>query len=136
MKCPKCDAELEKKSYKGIEVDFCPNGQGMWLDHEELDELEDKAFEEDELKGSLMISSTTSKYQCPHCQSQLKKFNYRLHSLELEYCENGHGFWLDSGEEERVLELMKAREEDMQRKFDAESEWQKTLKKLRSKSFF
>ena len=136
MKCPKCDAELEKKSYKGTEVDHCPNGQGMWLDSEELDELEDKAFDEDELKGSLMISSTPSGYQCPHCQRELKKFNYRLHSLELEYCENENGFWLDAGEEERVLELMKGREKDMQRKFNAEAEWKKTLQKLRSKSFF
>jgi Zn-finger nucleic acid-binding protein len=59
-----------------------------------------------------------------------------LHSLELEYCENGHGFWLDEDEERRVLELMEAREKDIRRKFDAEAEWYDTLNKLRSKSFF
>jgi Zn-finger nucleic acid-binding protein len=136
MKCPNCQAELYEKSYKGIDVDFCDNCRGMWLDADELDELEDKAFDEDDLKGSLMVSSSTGNRHCPHCDSRLKKFQYRLYSLELEYCDNDHGYWLDAGEEKRVLELMKQREQDMERKFDAESEWQKMLKKLRKKSIF
>jgi Zn-finger nucleic acid-binding protein len=136
MKCPNCHAELHEKSYKGIDVDFCDNCQGMWLDADELDELEDKAFDEDDLKGSLVVSSSPSDRHCPHCDSQLKKFQYRLYSLELDYCESGHGYWLDAGEEKRVLELMNQREKDMERKFDAESEWKKTLKKLRKKSIF
>ena len=136
MKCPKCNGELEKKTYKGIEVDYCPTDKGMWLDYEELDELEDQAYDEDDYKGSLMVSSTSTEYRCPYCDSLLKRFNYRLWSLELEYCENGHGFWLDEGEAERVLELMRQRETDIHRKFDAEAEWSKMLRKLRSGSFF
>jgi len=136
MKCPNCRAELHEKSYKGIDVDFCNNCRGMWLDADELDELEDKAFDEDDLKGSLMVSRSTGNRRCPHCDSRLKKFQYRLYSLELEYCDNDHGYWLDAGEEKRVIELMKQREQDMERKLDAESEWQKMLKKLRKKSIF
>lgn len=136
MKCPKCDSDLEKKTYRGIEVDYCSTSKGMWLDFEELDQLEDQSYDEDEYKGSVMLSSTPTEYPCPHCGSPLKQFKYRLHSLELEYCENDHGFWLDEGEAERVLELMKAREKDMHRKFDAEAEWDNTLRKLRSRSFF
>ena len=34
----------------------------------------------------------------------------------------------------RVLDLMQQREKDMERKIDGESEWQKTLKKLKKKS--
>lgn len=136
MKCPKCSSNLEKKTHKGIEVDYCNNCKGMWLDLEELDQLEDTVFDEDKLKGTLIFSSTPTEYHCPHCGSQLRSFKYRLHSLELEYCENEHGFWLDEGEEKRVIELIKARSKSMQRKFDAEIEWEETLRRLKSKSFF
>ena len=135
MKCPKCDFTLERKTYKGIEVDYCSNSKGMWLDAEELDELEDQAYDKDEYKGSLVVSSTPTEYPCPHCGQSLSRFQYRLHSLELEYCENGHGFWLDENEEKRVLELMVARENDIERKFEAEAEWYNFLNKLRRKAF-
>jgi Zn-finger nucleic acid-binding protein len=121
--------------YKGIEVDYCDECKGMWLDAQELDELEDTVYTKDDLKGTMIFSSQPTEYPCPHCQSPLKRFEYRLYSLELEFCENGHGFWLDENEAERVLELMKKREQDMQRKFEAESEWQQMIQKLRSKSF-
>lgn len=135
MNCPKCDSTLERKTYRGIEVDYCGNSKGMWLDAEELDELEDQAYDKDEYKGSLVVSSTPTEYPCPHCGQPLSRFQYRLYSLELEYCENGHGYWLDENEAERVLELMQAREKDIERKFEAETEWYNFLNKLRSKSF-
>jgi Zn-finger nucleic acid-binding protein len=108
----------------------------MWLDLQELDQLEDKVLDVDEVKGSMVFKSTSTDRLCPHCGGQLRRFQYRLHSLELEYCENDHGFWLDEGEEKRVLELMKEREKRLRRKVAAESEWKKTLRRLRSPSFF
>ena len=50
-------------------------------------------------------------------------FNYRAFNLELDFCPNEHGFWLDSGEEKRVLEIMKQRVKDLKRSTDAEVEW-------------
>ena len=135
MKCPKCASELSTKAYLGIEVDQCDNCKGMWLDLQELDQLEDEAFDEDKLKGSLMYSSATTNYLCPHCGSQLRQFEYRATSLKLDYCE-AHGYWLDAGEGERVLQLMKDREKDMHRKFEAEAEWARTLRQFRSRSFW
>lgn len=136
MQCPKCNSTLTTKSHKGIQVDYCSHCRGMWLDFEELDQLEDKAFAEDAYKGTIIFSSTPTEYRCPHCNGQLRRFQYRLHSLELEYCENKHGFWLDENEEKRVMELMRARSKRMKKKFDAEAEWRNTLQRLKSKSFF
>jgi len=121
--------------YRGIEVDQCSNCLGMWLDLEELDQLEDEAMDIDKLKGSLMLSSESTNYKCPHCGSKLRQFEYRYTSLILEYCENQHGYWLDAGEGERVLQLMKERKKDELRIIDAESDWSRTLKRLRSRSF-
>ena len=136
MKCPRCDSKLSQKIHKGIEVDSCPDCGGMWLDFEELDELEDKVFDNDGLKGTMIFNTFPSEIKCPKCGIQMRKFNYRLYDLEVDFCEEQHGFWLDKGEEERVLELMKEEVQRMTRKFDIEEKWAKTLRKLKSKSFF
>jgi len=131
MNCPKCNGILVKKSYKGIiEVDACPNCRGMWLDFDELDRLEDVSFDQDEYKGSLIHRKAETEYHCPHCEAKLQEFQYRLYDLRLDYCENGHGFWLDAGEDVRVMGIMAVRAAEIQRKVDAETEWQSILKRM------
>lgn len=132
MNCPKCNSELTKKYYKGMfEVDSCPNCRGMWLDFNELDKLEDVVFDEDEHKGSLVHFQARTEFPCPHCGVNLDEFKYRLYDLKLETCaENNHGFWLDAGEDERVMEIMQKRAGDMQRKSNAEKEWKQILKDM------
>lgn len=132
MNCPKCDSELVKKSYKGIfEVDSCPNCRGMWLDFQELDQLEDITFDKDAQKGSLMHFQAKTNYPCPHCGEKMEEFRYRLYDLKLDACTaNDHGFWLDAGEDERVMEIMQKRAKEMERKVNAESEWKEVLHDL------
>ncbi|MBI5822821.1 MAG: zf-TFIIB domain-containing protein [Chloroflexi bacterium] len=134
MNCPKCNSDLVKKYYKGmIEVESCPNCRGMWLDSLELDQLEDTAFDNDSHKGSLVHFQSKTHYPCPHCGDGLDEFQYRLYDLKLDYCSgNGHGFWLDAGEDERVMEIMRQRAGEIQRKFNAEAEWKQTLKNMHS----
>jgi Zn-finger nucleic acid-binding protein len=110
-------------------------GHGMWLDNQELDDLEDKEFSADNFKGSLIHRPSEVNIKCPHCGKDLKSFQYRLNDLHLEYCEDLHGYWLDSGEEERIIQIMEQREKDIKRKFKAEEEWVKMLKRFRNKSF-
>lgn len=129
MNCPKCNSELTKKFYKGMfEVESCPNCRGMWLDIEELDKLEDVVFDEDAHKGSLVHFQSQTEFPCPHCGTMLDEFQYRLYDLRLDTCEHGHGFWLDAGEDERVMEIMRKRAGEMQRKANAEAEWKQILK--------
>lgn len=134
MNCPKCNSELAKKFYKGmIEVDACPNCRGMWLDFHELDRLEDVVFDNDEHKGSLIHFQGKTKYPCPHCGAALVEFQYRLYDLKLDYCSaNDHGFWLDAGEDERVMEIMQKRAAEIRRKISAEGEWRNMLKGMHS----
>ncbi len=136
MNCPRCNIELKIEQYKGIEVDRCPNCQGMWLDYPELDQLEDTVFNADELKGTMVYSPRTSELLCPRCNKPMTAFDYRAYyDLELDFCPEGHGFWLDAGEEKRVLELMQQTRKDLKRKAAAEAEWGSFLKKAGSKSF-
>jgi Zn-finger nucleic acid-binding protein len=148
MKCPKCSADLVKQIHHGIEVDSCTNDHGMWFSVQQLGQLEGETFKGgDHEKGTLIFSSTPSEFKCPKCSAPLRQFDYRLYDLTLEYCENKDGFWLDAGEDERVLQLMAQRKKDMtnKREVDAESrdeeqhemepelEWKSELLRLRSK---
>jgi len=45
MKCPICtEHDLAMSERQGIEIDYCPNCRGIWLDRGELDKLIDKAI--------------------------------------------------------------------------------------------
>ena len=40
MKCPNCkETQLVMSERKGIEIDYCPNCRGVWLDRGELDKI-------------------------------------------------------------------------------------------------
>lgn len=135
MNCPRCNAELELGKYKGIEVDKCVSCNGIWLDYLELDQLEDTVLSIDEIKGTMVFSSTPSNLACPKCKGPMQMFRYRAYNLELDFCEGEHGFWLDKGEEKRILALMKQRVKDLKRSSVAEQEWAGFLRKLKSTSF-
>ncbi|MDB5192428.1 MAG: hypothetical protein JWQ96_1991 [Segetibacter sp.] len=39
MKCPNCDATLVMSEKQGVEIDYCPNCRGLWLDKGELEKI-------------------------------------------------------------------------------------------------
>ncbi len=44
MKCPVCkDVTLTMSERQGIEIDYCPQCRGVWLDRGELDKLLERA---------------------------------------------------------------------------------------------
>lgn len=44
MKCPACpDVTLVMTDRQGVEIDYCPDCRGVWLDRGELDKLLDRA---------------------------------------------------------------------------------------------
>ena len=62
MKCPNCDATLLMSEKKGVEIDYCPNCRGVWLDKGELEKI---------------IERTGEHYSKPeNYQSDYKKYHY------------------------------------------------------------
>jgi Zn-finger nucleic acid-binding protein len=43
MKCPTDDAILVMSERNGIEIDYCPECRGVWLDRGELDKILDRS---------------------------------------------------------------------------------------------
>jgi Zn-finger nucleic acid-binding protein len=39
MKCPICDIEMRISEREGVEIDYCPQCRGVWLDRGELEKL-------------------------------------------------------------------------------------------------
>lgn len=39
MNCPRCGNRLELSNAKKVEIDFCPNCRGVWLDRGELEKI-------------------------------------------------------------------------------------------------
>ena len=134
MDCPRCGSALKAEKYKGMDVDRCVSCEGMWLDYPELDQLEDTALDEDELKGSMITRATESELTCPRCHRGMQQFRYRYNELWLDVCEAEHGFWLDKGEEKRVTEIMEQRIKDMKRSTGAEQDWARLLGRVRRRS--
>lgn len=39
MKCPLCNVDLVMSERQGVEIDYCPQCRGVWLDRGELDKI-------------------------------------------------------------------------------------------------
>ena len=129
MNCPRCNVALDGHKYRDLEVDHCPNCRGLWLDFDEMDLLEDSANKEEVLKGTRDYARRPGDLPCPHCDALMDVFNYRAYNLPIEHCPNNHGYWLDKGEEDRVLELMKQRAHDLRRSESAEVQWARFMER-------
>ena len=43
MKCPTCNINLVMADRQGVEIDYCPQCRGVWLDRGELDKIIEKS---------------------------------------------------------------------------------------------
>jgi len=134
MLCPRCKVELQIEQYQGIEVDRCPSCNGRWLDYPELDQLEATVASEEERRATVVYFPRPSEVACPKCGKQMTAFDYRAHNLELNACEDEHGFWLDAGEEGRVRDIVEERVRDLARSASAERAWGQFLAGMRRRS--
>lgn len=132
MDCPRCRVALAVECHHGIEVDHCPQCNGRWLDHHELDQLEASVpSTPEDRRATIVYAQKPSELACPVCGKQMLAFNYRAYALELDACEDKHGFWLDAGEEGRVRDIIEERIRNLDRKASAEASWDRFLDSLK-----
>ena len=51
MKCPHCDVMLVMTDKQGVEIDYCPQCRGVWLDRGELDKIIERSAGYDQEKA-------------------------------------------------------------------------------------
>lgn len=94
---------------EGVEIDFCPLTNGIWLDAGELEELfEEKAAAVDLIASfKLETASREKKVRCPICRKKMEKVRVE-DTVLIDRCVKGHGLWFDEGE---LMEVLKLRHE-------------------------
>lgn len=44
MNCPRCNTQLLMSDKNGVEIDYCPDCRGLWLDKGELEKIIEKEY--------------------------------------------------------------------------------------------
>ncbi len=123
MICPRDGNELRTETEHGITIDRCHACHGAWYDYDELAELESTVAGDEQRAGMIDYAKHQSVLPCPSCSQTMHAFNYRAYNLELDACAEGHGFWLDAGESERVRAIMQERGHGLRRAGSAQKAW-------------
>jgi Zn-finger nucleic acid-binding protein len=123
MKCIEDGHELEASQTSGEPSMRCPVCSGAWLTDEVLHAVEDKSFDPEMVKGQMRYGEHPTEHACPHCEEKMTRFRYRGHSLEIEACPNGAGYWLDHGEDKHIKDALKDRKRGLLRSHGAQRDW-------------
>ena len=108
MDCPVCDnSAMVVLELDEVEVDFCFDCNGIWLDAGKLELLFDDGQKVVELLGSFkkISDSGESVRKCPICLKKMHKVQVgRVENpLLIDKCRKGHGLWFDKGELQGIL---------------------------------
>ena len=103
MHCAKCKAYTETTDLLGVEVDVCPECQGIWFDRNELSTIigtkQDLKVEPGRMK--------TTDYSCPRCAQPLMETPYTWDkTLLVNICAGCEGIYLDAGELEKATDAV------------------------------
>jgi Zn-finger nucleic acid-binding protein len=63
MNCPKCYEPLRVSDRQGIEIDYCPDCRGVWLDRGELDKIIERTLNFDMQRSSYEDHRGTAPYR-------------------------------------------------------------------------
>ena len=69
MKCPVCpETNLVMSDRQGVEIDYCPNCRGVWLDRGELDKIIERSASHEAAAPQQQQYQQPPQYQQPHPQ--------------------------------------------------------------------
>lgn len=107
MHCPRCNNPLIVLELNEIEIDYCTECQGIWLDSGELELLlEDSSQKESFLKSFKQLQEANEeKIKCPICSKKMQKILVdQTEKIIIDECPDYHGLWFDKGELLQVIE--------------------------------
>ncbi|MDD5508594.1 MAG: zf-TFIIB domain-containing protein [Bacteroidales bacterium] len=107
MKCPHCKSKMIVLELKQVEIDYCSQCEGIWLDTGEMELLLESLEKRDLLLVSFRLDplSTEKKLRCPICRKKMQKAMAGLDSaILIDKCHRGHGLWFDKGELRQIVE--------------------------------
>ena len=114
MQCPKCNGAMEAREIEAFEIDVCSKCAGIWFDQDELRKAKDQTdphlnwmhFEIWKHEDRFRFSQQTTK--CPTCQISMVKIDYDDTSVEIDYCPQCRGTWLDEGKFTNIISALES----------------------------
>lgn len=95
MKCPVCvDATLVMSERKGIEIDYCPQCRGIWLDRGEIDKIIGRSVEESMAE---QVAPQAPQQRAPQQHHQQPQQSHSYHHDD-DYYHRKHkkkSFWME-----------------------------------------
>ena len=113
MECPVDGIALEKHLIHSIEVEKCPECQGLWFEKGELRETKDaEEFDLNWMDFELWsdqdaFNAKLSSRKCPVCGKSMAAIMYANTKVKIDYCMEEHGIWLDQGEFESIIDSLR-----------------------------
>jgi Zn-finger nucleic acid-binding protein len=107
MNCPTCKSAMIVLELEQVEIDYCCDCSGIWLDAGELELL----FEDSNQSGQLVKSFATATSlnenirRCPICLTKMDKVSAgdENEPIVIDRCAKSHGLWFDRGELSQIL---------------------------------
>ena len=101
MNCPACRNEMDQLKFRETEIEQCTRCRGIWLDHEEIDQI----FSMANLPGRLVNQEMyrdppdlipEGERHCPRCTELFKVI--QVDGITLDACSSCKGVFCDIGE--------------------------------------
>jgi len=109
MDCPVCKDAMITLQLEDVEVDYCLECAGIWLDAGELEMLLGDSDKTKELLSSFHEAKDCIEKprKCPICLKKMKKIlvGPDTSAKLIDKCRRGDGLWFDKGELEDVLAM-------------------------------
>ena len=94
MKCPDCNAPLESRSFRYLDLDVCSRCQGIWFDREEVESYRKAVGSSKPLHARFhdrfRPSGSGDMLECPRCEEKTLRRG-RLKDFEVARCEECFG---------------------------------------------
>ncbi len=91
-----------------VEIDYCPDCGGIWLDAGELELLLKEPDKAKSLLDSFRIDSESDEkiWKCPICDKKMQKIVVGSSKpvLLIDKCRRGDGLWFDKGELQDIFD--------------------------------
>lgn len=109
MQCPVCNVDLRRTDlgeHGFVVLDVCEKCNGAWFDNTEVDRLDDSVWTNVEEHEFHVVAGDHPNANCPKCESALTSVSPPDEpDLIIDRCLACGGFWLDSGELDRMRNL-------------------------------
>jgi len=114
MNCPACKNSMVILELNQVEIDYCTNCKGIWLDRGELDLIFSTGDKKEIAKSfSARPEFDEVKRRCPICKKKMDKVEFENSGIILDRCTNNHGLWFDRGELKSLLKSAKEKNNKM-----------------------